>query len=53
VFREGREEPEGAHAQPELRDEDLDDIRGGLLGDLPALHGRDLQPDSGGGAAHR
>jgi hypothetical protein len=37
----------------EIHDEELDDISGGVLGDLPELRGHGLQPDGGGAAAHR
>lgn len=41
-------------AEPaEIHDEELDDISAGVLGDLPELRGRGIQPDSGGDAAHR
>jgi hypothetical protein len=49
---DGEDKRNQSYDQPELHDEELDDISGGALGALPEFRGRGVQPDSGGAAAH-
>lgn len=48
----GEPRPDQAQRPPELAEEELDDISGGVLGAPPEFRGRGVQPDSGGAAAH-